>query len=259
MYQIHADIFRKIALYVNITRQFKDDIKGINVSNEIEEHFGKTYCRVYINIELKEDSTNSYKLYQSIQNDFYRYGEKDYFSFHLRTGWRDSEELLQNIREHTHYDYIWNLLYWHLQKDGIKVKEEMFKSQWHLRNKRQEQDEKWQQKRNLIEDAVDTVSPEVGQLIATRQWRGSPLRIGIVENVIVPNKRQSFSLELSELKKDLTPGKIKMILGSKTEIYAIVRPHELPNGIGKAELLASIERGDDIRGLMWRRPHELWE
>jgi len=261
MYQIHADIFRKIELYVSIARKLKEDIKEINVRNEIERHFGKSYCRVYFDIELKEGSERSYELYQIIQHVFYRYGDKEYISFYLQHDdeCTDKEYLLRNIKEQAHYDYIWNLLEWNLEKDGIKVNNARFKSQLHLRRIRLEEDKKWEQERRIIEDAVETVSPEVGHLIVIRQWRGSPLRVGKAEKVVLPNKRQSFSLELSELKKDLVPGKTKINLYSKTEIYAVIVPQELPNGIGKAELLDSLERGDDISGLIWRRPNEVWK
>ena len=50
MYQIHADIFNKILMIVKIARQFREDIKEINVNNTIEEHFGSVQeilCKWY--------------------------------------------------------------------------------------------------------------------------------------------------------------------------------------------------------------------
>lgn len=132
MYQIHSDIFTRIALYVKIARQFKEDIKEIKVSNEIEEFFGKLYCRVYVNIKLKEGSPNKFEVQEALWNDFSRFGEKQYFSFYLIHGWRDNEYLLRNIEEQTHYDYIWNLLTWYLKDDGIRVEAARFKNQYRL-------------------------------------------------------------------------------------------------------------------------------
>lgn len=260
MYQIHADIFRKIELYVKIAKHFKEEIKEINVRNEIEEHFGKSYCRVYVNIELKEDSNKKYELYQSIQHFFYRYGEKEYFSFYLLTDGDRTEKtyLLRNIEENTHYDYIWNLLSWYLEQDRIKVNNAHFKSQLDLRDIQLEKHKKRDQERKLLEDAVEEVAPKTGQLIVVKQWNFGNLRIGRVEKVILPNRTKSFSLELYEIKKDLTPGRVKIDLWSKTDIYAVIQPNELPTGITKVELLASVERGDNIAGLIWRRPNDLW-
>jgi hypothetical protein len=62
MYQIYVDIFRKLALYIAIAKDFKDEIEVINVRNEIEEYFGKKYCRVYIDIKLNTESNMHYEL-----------------------------------------------------------------------------------------------------------------------------------------------------------------------------------------------------
>ncbi|GAA4737661.1 hypothetical protein [Flavisolibacter ginsenosidimutans] len=252
MYQVHADIFRKIGLYVTIARGFKSDIHEVTVSNEIEEHFGRKYCRVYVNIELKDGSLN-HKLHETLWNEFSRYGEKDYFSFYLTADRRDNEDLLRNIEELTHYDYIWNLLEWYLQKDGIKVNAARFKSQLDLKYEQDLRNRKYEQERKLIADAVSNLTPELGQFIAIKQWSNS-LRIGKVQKVILSNKRQSFSMELSELRKDLTPGKVNINLRSKTEIYAIVQPEKLNGVLTKADLISYIEQNRNFDGLLWRMP-----
>lgn len=258
MYQLHADIFRKIELYVKLAKAFKDDLQEIKVRNEIEEHFGKIYCRVYVTLKLKAGSDKEYELYKAIKHVFYV--DKEYFSFYLPGGYdrNENDQLLRNIEENTHYDYIWNLLSWHLESDRIKVTEENFQSQLDLKRKRLEQIKKREQESNRIEEAVESLSLETGQLIAIKQWYGSALRIGVAEKVVLPGKRQSFSIDLLEIKKDLTAGKVKIHLWSKSDIYAVLQSSELPKGISKADLLTSIERGENIRGLIWRRPNELW-
>src|SRR5215217_4956847 len=188
MYQLHADIFRKIGLYITIVREFKNDIKEVNLSNEIEEHFGRKYCRVYVHIELIDDSLQ-YKLHETLWNDFSRHGEKDYFSFYLTADRTDNEDLLRNTEEHTHYDYIWNLLEWYLQKDGIKVNAARFKSRLDLKYEQDIRNRKFEQERKFISDAVSDLTPELGQFIAVKQWSNS-LRIGKVQKVILSNKRQ---------------------------------------------------------------------
>lgn len=203
MYQIHSDIFEKLSLYIQIIRQFKEDINEVHVNNSIEELFGKTYCRVYITIKLKEDSKKQYDLYESIRS-FFRYGEKEYFSFYLganRDEKNDDFHSLDNKEEETHYDYIWNLLEWFLKKDSIRITADRFVNERELReiekNRRKEVEKDW----NKIEAAVADLIPKEGQLIAIKQWKSSPMRIGIATKVILPSRRQSFSMDLSEIKK----------------------------------------------------------
>lgn len=258
MYQLHADIFRKVSLYAGIARMFKDDIMQLNVSNGIEEYFGRMYCRIYVHIELKETSTKHYELQERMYDHFFRYGEKEYFSFYLTTDRRDNYEALMNIEENTHYDYIWNLLSWMLENEGIKINAAPFKSQYHVKQLEQEHRKKYEAQRNLVENAVSHLSPKTGDIIAIKQWRSSPLRLGIVEKVTLPTRRQTFSMDLLELKKDLSPGKVKINLWNKTEIYAVIQPESITGESSKAALIAMLEEGTFFDGLLWRRPQELW-
>lgn len=257
MYQIHADIFSKVFIYVNIARQFREDIKEINVSNEIEEYFGRKYCRIYVHVKLKEGSTKQNEFQEVIWKDF-KYEEKEYFSFYLTTDGRDDEYTLRNIEEQCHYEYIWNLLEWLLRKDGINVNAARFTSQYDLKRQQEELSKKYNSERQLVENAVKHLEPEEGQLIAIRQWHNSSLRLGTVENVTLPGRRQSFTLNLRELKKDLKPGKVNINLWSKSEIFAIIQPEQLLGGLSKTLLISMIEHGDNFTGLLWRRPQELW-
>lgn len=260
MYQIHSDIFEKLSLYIQIIRQFKEDINEVHVNNSIEELFGKTYCRVYITIKLKEDSKKQYDLYESIRS-FFRYGEKEYFSFYLganRDEKNDDFHSLDNKEEETHYDYIWNLLEWFLKKDSIRITADRFVNERELReiekNRRKEVEKDW----NKIEAAVADLIPKEGQLIAIKQWKSSPMRIGIATKVILPSRRQSFSMDLSEIKKDLSIGKVVITYVPKREIYAIIQPELLSRKITKAEIIALVEKNEIFDGLIWRRPQECW-
>lgn len=258
MYQIHADIFRKLAIYVKIAKQFKEDIETVEVRNEIKEHFGKTYCRVHVNIKLKNESSQHYELQNELWNNLNRYGDSEYFSFHIRTAHREEDDhRLRNLEENTHYDYIWNLLAWYLEKDELVVEAAEFVSQLDLKRKEQKWHEKYEKERRVIENAVETITFEIGQLIAIKQWHNDSLRIGQVEN-ISHNKRRFFSMELAEIKKDLKAGKIRINVWNKTEVYAIVQPDKLPKGKIKTALITSLEIGENFEGLVWRRPQELW-
>jgi hypothetical protein len=258
MYQLHADIFRKISLYASIARLFKDEIMQLNVSNEIEEYFGRTYCRIYVHIELKDTSTKRYELQERMYNHF-SYEEKEYFSFYLTTDGRDTDEALRNIEENMHYDYIWNLLSWMLQNEDIKINAVPFKNQYQLKQLQKEQHKKYEAERTLIENAVNHLAPEKGDYIAIKQWRNNPLRLGVVEKVTLPAKRQTFSMDLLELKKDLSPGKVKINLWNKTEIYAVIQPKNMSDKPSKSELITMLEEGTSFNGLLWRRPEELWK
>lgn len=256
MYQIHADVLNKVTTYVKIARQFREDIKEINVTNEIEEYFGKKYCRVYVRFNLKEGSTKQSELQQVIWNIFMY--DKEYFSFYLIADRRDDENTLRNIEELCHYEYIWNLLEWLLQKDEINVNAISFTSQYDLKLKEDERTKKYDAEKQLIENAVNHLEPVEGQFIAIKQWSQSSLRLGTVENVTLPGKRQSFDLKLTELKKDLKPGKNSISLWSKSNIFAIIQPEQLPGGLSKTLLITMLEQGDNFTGLLWRRPQELW-
>jgi len=260
MYQIHADIFKKLSLYVQIIRQFKEDINEVHVNNSIEELFGKTYCRVYITIRLKEDSKKQYDLYESIRS-FFRYGEKEYFSFYLgakRYEKNDDVHYLDNIEEKTHYDYIWNLLEWFLEKNNVRIVADRFVSERELRKKEENRMREVEKHWNRIEVAVADLTPKEGQLIAIKQWESSPMRIGIATKVILPSRRQPFSMNLSEIKKDLSLGKVTISYVPKREIYAIIQPDLLSRKITKTELIALIEKNETFNGLIWRRSQEFW-
>lgn len=261
MYQEFADIFWKISVYVRIIRQFKEDINEVHLKNEIEDSFGRNYCRIYVNINLKENSNNKYALYQAI-NDNFKYGEKEYFSFYLgKDGYNydnESDKFL-NKEEEVHYNYIWNLLEWFLKEDNIRISAASFIRESQVRNEEKIRQEQIEEKWNKIEAAVQNLAPQTGQFIAIKQWKNSPIRIGIVTKVTLPSRRHSFSLELSELKKDLMPGKVIINHLSQRDIYAIIQPESLLRGKTKTDLISQIEKNELFEGLIWRRPQDLWD
>jgi hypothetical protein len=168
-----------------------------------------------VKFELKESLANYYELYEAIRANF-RYDEKEYFSFYLTIDGRDDEYALRNTEENTHYDYIRNLLEWNLQEEDIKVNAEIFKSQDDLKWLQDKLRKEYDAARRLVENAVDDLIPAKGQFVVIRPWHSSSLRLGIVEDIRLPGKRQSFSLDLLELKKDLKPGHVKINLSSKS-------------------------------------------
>ena len=206
----------------------------------------------------------------------FSYVEKVYFSFYLTTDsrirFRDIDEKnqplqeptedrslykLMNIEEKCHYEYIWNLLEWLLSEDGLNVNAASFISQYDMKRKQVELGKKYNSQRILVENAVDHLAPEVGQYIAIKQWN-SALRLGVVESIKLAGRKQSFTLNLRELKKDLKPGKVNISLWSKSEIFAIIQPGQLSANLSKKSLLDMIEQGVNFTGLLWRRPQELW-
>ena len=257
MYQLHSDIFSKVLIYVNIARQFREEIREINVNNKIEEYFGRKYCRVYVQVKLKEESIKEKEFQIAIWNNF-MYDEKEYFSFYLTADSRDDDYTLRNIGEQCHYEYIWNLLVWILNKDGINVNAARFVSQYEMKRQQEELCKKYNLEEQLVANAVNHLEPLQAQFIAIRQWHNNSLRLGKVENVTLLVRRQSFTLNLWELKKDLKPGKVHINIGSKSQIFAIIQPEQLPDGLSKSLLIGMLEHGVNFTGLLWRRPQELW-
>jgi hypothetical protein len=259
MYQLHYDIFAKIVSYVSIARQFKADIQEITVKNGIEEDFGKRYCRVFVEFTLKKNASISYwDLKVAFDDQFLRFGQKEYFSFYLGRSGRDDEKELDNTAEKTHYDYIWNLLAWLLEKDGVRVEAKSFISERQYEREIQKYYAELDVKHQAISNAVRNLRPEPGQFIALKPWKERPLRIGKVDKVRLPSPKTACLIELSELKKDLSPGKVIIHLTRLEEIYTIIQPDKLPGNISKDDLTKSIEKNEAHAGIVWRRPDELW-
>jgi len=259
MYQLHHDIFTKIVSYVTIARQFKEEIQDITIKNAIEEDFGRRYCRVFVEFSLKQNASISYwDLKVAFDNKFLRFGQKEYFSFYLGRNGRDDEKDLDNTAENTHFDYIWNLLAWLLENDGVRVEAKSFTSERQYERKMQEYYAELDAKHQAISIAVMNLRPEAGQFIALKPWKERPLRIGKVDKVRLPSSKTSCFIELSELKKDLSPGKVQIHLSRMEEIYAIIQPDQLPEKMSKDNLTEFIEKGETHAGIIWRRPNELW-
>ncbi len=260
MYQIHLDIFTKVHLYILIARQFKDNIQEIYVYNEIEEHFGKKYCRIYVEIRLKENATSEkrWELQETIGEKFYRSFQKEYFSFHLTTERRDNDDSLYNREEELHYDYIWNLLAWFLSGDSILVKPERFKCEKYLYEEHKESLKKFEEKRQLIEAAVRPLTLLIGDWVAIESYGANSLRLGSVKMVNADKKSGYFSMTLTELKNDLKLGRKEILYVSKSDIYAIIKPDMLVNKLSKTGLVELLKKDISFSGLHWRRPQVLW-
>lgn len=258
MHQEYIDIFRKLSTYIHLIREFKEYISNVHVRNSIEEHFGRTYCRVYININLKENSNKQYALYESVHKHFSY--QKEYFSFYIGTDryYKDDETNLNNKTEETHYNYIWNMLAWFVREDNITVNADLFISEWELRIEEKNRRQNDEEKRNKIESEVQNLTPQEGQLIAIKQWHNSPIRIGIAIKVTLPSRKHSFVMELAEVKKDLSVGKVIISHVFQRNIYAVMRPESLQRGTSKIDLIRQIENSDPFKGLIWRRPQDLW-
>ncbi|MDR1895630.1 MAG: hypothetical protein LBR10_02435 [Prevotellaceae bacterium] len=250
MYQTYSDIFTKASLYVNLATEFKEDVEEVNIHNAIENYFGRDYCRVYVIIKLKETSTRHYEFQEAFWNKF-RY-ENKYFSFYLPDYPEKDYEHLRNREEEIHYDYIWNFIEWALKNTGIKVNADRFKSQYDL----QQEDEEWLKKldeeKTKLKNAMKKVKVKVGQIVAVKQYKDSSLRIGKI-------KRMDNFIELTELKKDLTPSKRTIDFLHLTDIYAILDIGKLSVEINKTNLLDFIEKEQSFEGLIWRRPQEFWK
>lgn len=260
MHQEYIDIFRKIFLYVKVVHIYKEEIKEIQISNEIEEYFGKKYCRIYVKINLKEDSYKHYEIQTKIATEFYNCGEKEYFSFYLGSTEYykdDNEEQLHNRGEEVHYYYIYNLLYLYLKEDNIPIKLSWFKNEWHLKIEREKSHREFEEKWNKINAVTNGLTPKVGQLVAVCNYQ--TLRLGVVTKIILPSRRQTFNLELSEVKKELDAGKVKIRHVSQRDIHAIVQPELLERRYSKSDLIDLIEKEEPFKGLIWRRPQELWK
>jgi hypothetical protein len=253
MYKEYDDIISGLLLYVNIVRDFKDEIKEINVENKIESSFGRKYCRVYINIILKEDAVKQGELGKRIFFDFNNRGLKTYFSFGLLTEIEDKNYILQNREENVHYDYIWNFMEKYLEKENVLVKAAKFRSQ--LDEKRDQ--EKILREYDLLETplgkVVKDLEPEIGQLIAIKEYDNAPLRIGMVEKIILDIDKP-FYVELLEMRTNMEIGKVKIRIWSKTTIHAIIKFPELKLPISRSTLIALIEKDENFEGLIWRRP-----
>lgn len=261
MYQIYCDIIKKVSGYLTVIRQFKDDIELVKVSNEIIEIFGKRYCRIYVEIKLKDHLgyEKEFELEKALDKEVATYLPK-YFSFHLGSGsWSEREGTDgRNVEQETHYNYIWHLLAMSLEKDKIKVEATHFitdREVWHEWKQRNEKfEEEWQK----IEKTVESVVPQEGQLIAINEY-GSNLRIAYVTKVTLPSRKHSFSMDLVEVLKDFSQGKRKINFYSKRDIYALIQQESLPKRFTKNDLIEKLEGGENFEGLIWRRPQELWK
>lgn len=259
MYQLHHDIFEKIGIYVSVIRQFKESVDHVRVFNEIKDHFGKRYSRVHIEIKLKEGENKDYELDLALREAFWkRFIETHYFSFHIRSNAVYAEDdSIFNKEEEIHYDYIWNFLEWLLKRDDIKVIADRFLSEYDIR---EEAKKRWKEieTQTVKEDvAVSSVTIAEGQLIAVKNYGN--LRIGFVEKVVMPTKKQSFSIKLIEVLKNLIPGQREIYFWSKRELYAVIQPDQLPKGLTKPKLIEILEKNEAVEGIVWRRPQELWK
>jgi uncharacterized protein (UPF0264 family) len=151
------------------------------------------------------------------------------------------------------------LLTWYLESSKIKVDADFFKSQQYLKYEKEKRHREYELKQIALQSAISSFTPEVGQLVAIREWRDSPMRIGRIENVILPNKRQRFSIDVLEVKTDLNVGKRKINIWSKEKINAVIQSQKLQSGISKSDLINRIERNEHFEGLIWRMPQELWD
>ncbi|RXK87058.1 hypothetical protein [Filimonas effusa] len=258
MYQQFSDNFYKLSTYITIIRQFKEDISEVEVKNEIKDVFGKRYCRVYINIKLKEGSDKEYDLNKSF-SDHFRY-EKEYFSFYLGSGsYRDDDDFrLYNREEEVHYNYIWNFLAWFIKNDNIQVVDRPFISEKTIRRQQIRQERECEERIKREDEAVQDLLPEEGQLIAIKQCSHSSIRIGLITQITLQSRKSSFSMTISEVKKDLSIGKVQINDVSKRKIYALIKKEKLPTK-SKTDLIAKIESNKSFEGLIWRRPQGLWE
>ena len=260
MYQIYCDVIKKVSGYLTVARQFKDDVELVKVSNEIIEIFGKRYCRIYVNIKLKEHLgyEKEIELERTLDKEVATYLPK-YFSFHLGSGsWSESQGTDgRNTEEETHYNYIWHLLAISLEKDKIKVEAEHFINDWQVNYEWKQRNAKFDEEWQKVEEVVESLTPQEGQLIAINEY-GNNLRIALATKVTMPSRKHSFSMDLVEVLKDLSQGKRELRYISKRSIYAIVQPESLPKRFTKNELIEKIEKGESFDGLLWRRPQELW-
>jgi hypothetical protein len=248
MYEEYRQVFEKLMKYLVIAREFKDDIKEVYVYNSIELHFGKKYCRIYVEIKLN-DEVSMQKRYE-LQELHYKYfnnvGHTNYFSYYL--GYDDYETIVDRLRnreEEMHYNYIWNFLAWQLERDNIKVKSENFISQYELKIKRKADDEKWEKEKEKINNEIN---PFLKQDILFAIKHYDRLKIGKIVAI-----KPYDCVSLLEIKKDLSIGKVKTDVRTY-DTYAIINPSLLSKSITKDELLKLIEAEDDFEGLEWKKP-----
>lgn len=257
-YHQYDETFEKIDRYVEFIRQYRDCVKDVHVSNSIEDYFGKRYCRVYVEIAFKLDLKSHFDLQQKLLSKFYN--SSYYFSFFIGDSQRDyDEKQSKNEAESLHYEYIWHLLSWNLRNDGIPVREDKFVSEYDLFIENKKRSDEFDQRREVLSTLTKDLNIVIDQFIAIKGMSESPLRIAKPIKISLSIKRQSFSMELIELKSDLATGKREITLYSKNEIYAIVDPTKLSQGIRKPDLINLLNEGSNFEGLIWRRPQQYWE
>lgn len=248
MYSVFVEIFEKTDQYLKVIRELKEDIEDVYIYNKVENSFGKKYCRIYVEINLIPNPGHSqYEIEKYLYNNFENFGIKPYFSFYLgSSNYNSKDEILENREEQMHYYYIHNLLEWELKKENIKVNVDKFESEYSLKKERIKEDEKRELEKQKITKEISPFIHKEGRLIVVNSW--DKLRIG----KIIEAKASSNNISLLEVKKDFTPGKIKLDRISINEIVAII-DQSLLGKTTKEELIELIETDIDFKGLEWKR------
>jgi len=252
MYQLHYDILHKIMLHQRIINDFRNEIKHLRIYNTLEDFYGKSYLRIYFELEINTTSSKQSEFYDRYNKDVSYYSNQNYISFYLPARTVDLTDLeLENKEEQLHYDWICNLFEWYNYNKQPEIIIEPFVSQLDEKRKSEEWSKDYDNKRNLILDSLKEIRVQENHLLILRQYSGN-FRIGRV------SKTDSNGINLIEVKKDLSNGKREINYVRLYEIYAIVETKDLNSKSNKDIILDNIKNQINFDGLIYIRPKELW-
>ena len=178
---------------------------------------------------------------------FNNVGISDYFPFYLGyDDYQTKEDRLKNKEESIHYEYIWNFLAWQLEKEGLTVKADYFVSQFDVNKRRKEENEIWEkEKKQILNEITPYLNENQDFLFAIKEY--NKIRVGKIIEMKPYN-----GLILSEVKKDLNVGKVKIDVSSYNTI-AIIKTSQLPILLTKEELIELIDTNANFEGLIWKK------
>lgn len=256
MYQKYYDILYKLKLHQSLIDEFRKDLKEVKITNAIERYYGKTYIRVYIELIAKEDSSRYPEFREKYQQRIFGWTKDNYISFYLPDYKRDREEL-SNRSEELDYDWIVNILeFGSWGHTSPKFEIQPFRSLLNEKEDNERWTEDYEVKRNsVLKSLNDCVQFSKNQLVVIKNY--SSFRVGRIKEI--PQQNRSFnSLNLIEVRKDLTNGVREMSYANVYDIYAVIDPFQLERNFNKNMILSAVQSQKDFKGLIYLRPKDLW-
>lgn len=256
MYQKHFDMLYKLKLHQRLIDEFREELKEVKVTNSIEQYYGKTYLRVYIELIIKEESSRKREFWETYDKTIFGWTNENYISFYL-PDFKRSKEQLENREESSNYDWIVNILEFgswghHAPKFSIAP----FRSLLDKEREDEKLSQEFEKKRSQVLNSLKDNTPlRKNQLIVVKDY--SSFRLGRLKEM-GERIRLGSSLRLVEVKKDLTNGAREILYVNMYDIYAIIDPFELEKKVDKTSILAWVDRKESFKGLIYLRPPNLW-